>query len=112
MRAQGRRWLLWVHKLIRPAAKTVERMQKEASKVDSKKKIACHETDKPLRNSEGVASLSHASEGPVLLSRTYPLIYRIEANISAWLESFYIAKNRKAQVFPRPGKGFGVGSYA
>lgn len=42
-------------------------------------------------------NLSHASKGPVLLSRTYPLIYRIEANISAWLESFYIEKNRKAQ---------------
>lgn len=30
-----------------------------------------------------------SSEGPVLLSRTYPLIYRIEANISAFLESFF-----------------------
>jgi len=39
-----------------------------------------------------------------------PIHLRIEANISAWLESFYIAINRKAQVFPRPGKGFGVGS--
>lgn len=83
-------------------------MQKGAYKVDSKKEIACHETDKPLRNSEGAASLSHASEGPVLLSRTYPLIYRIEANISAWLESFYIAINRKAQVFPRPGDQYGA----
>lgn len=38
MRAQGRRWLRLVHKLIRPAADTVERMQKGAYKVDSKKK--------------------------------------------------------------------------
>ena len=38
MRAQGRRWLRLVHKLIRPAADTVERMQKGAAyKVDSKK---------------------------------------------------------------------------
>lgn len=37
MRAQGRRWLRLVHKLIRPAADTVERMQKGAYKVDSKK---------------------------------------------------------------------------
>ena len=58
MRAQGRRWLRLVHKLIRPAADTVERMQKGAYKVDSKNKIACHETDKPLCNSEGAASLN------------------------------------------------------
>ena len=28
----------------------------------------------------------------------------------AWLESFYIIINRKAQVLPGPGKGFRVGS--
>lgn len=58
MRAQGRRWLRLVHKLIRPAADTVERMQKGAYKVDSKKSIACHETDKPLLHYCRAASLN------------------------------------------------------